>query len=55
MLDPEAAQACTELLSQTIWLLDKQIERAEDLLGNDPAHHFVRAIETHMVNKLDWR
>ena len=52
MLDPEAAQACTELLSQTIWLLDKQIERAEELLGDDPAHHFMRAIETHIVDKI---
>ena len=39
-LGPEAAQACTELLAQTIWLLDKQIEHAGELLGADRAHLF---------------
>ena len=55
MLDPETAQACTELLAQTIGLLDKQIERAEELLGADRAYHFLRAIEAHVVDKLDGR
>ena len=55
MLDPETARACTELLAQTIWLLDKQIERAEELLGADRAHLFLRAIDAHVVDKLDGR
>jgi hypothetical protein len=55
MLDPETAQACTELLAQTIWLLDKQIARAEELVGADGAHHFLRAIEAHVADKLDGR
>ena len=54
-LGPETAQACTELLTQTIWHLDKQIERAEELLGADRAHLFVRAIEAHVADKLDGR
>jgi hypothetical protein len=54
-LDPETAQACAELLAQTIWLLDKQIESAEELLGADRAHLFLRAIEAHVVDKLDGR
>jgi hypothetical protein len=54
MLD-KASHACTELLVQTIWLLDKQIERAEELLGADQAHLFVRAIEAHIADKLDGR
>ena len=52
-LAPEAAQACTELLAQTIWLLDKQIERAEELLGADRARLFLRAIDAHVADKLD--
>ena len=55
MLDPETARACTELLAQTIWLLDKQIERAEELLGVNRVRHFVRAIDSHIVDKLDAR
>ena len=55
MLDPETARACTELLAQTIWHLDKQIERAEELLGADRAHLFLRAIDAHVVDKLDGR
>ena len=49
----EAAQACTELLAEMIWLLDKQIERAEELLGADRAHLFLRALDAHVVDKLD--
>jgi hypothetical protein len=52
MSAPQTAQACTELLAQTIWLLDKQIERAEELLGADRAHLFLRAIDAHVVDKL---
>jgi hypothetical protein len=52
-LDPKAAQAYTDLLVQTIWHLDKQIERAEVLSGANRAHHFLRAIEAHVVDKLD--
>jgi len=51
-LEPETVQACTELLVETIWLLDKQIERAEELLGADRAHLFLRAIEAHVADKL---
>ena len=54
-LDHETARACTELLAQTIWHLDKQIERAEELLGADRAHLFLRAIDAHVVDKLDGR
>jgi hypothetical protein len=52
-LDPETARICTELLAQTIWHLDKQIEGAEELLGADQAHFFLRAIEAHVADKLD--
>ena len=52
MLDPETPQACTELLAQTIWLLDKQIEHAGELLGADRAHLFLRAIDAHVADKL---
>jgi hypothetical protein len=52
-LDPETTQACTELLVQTIGFLDKQIERAEELLGADQAHLFLRVIDAHVVDKLD--
>jgi hypothetical protein len=45
-------EACTELLVQTISLLDKQIERAEELLGRDNAHLFLRAIDAHITDKL---
>ena len=55
MLDPETARACTELLAQTIWHLDKQIERAEELLGPHGARLFLRAIDAHVVDKLDGR
>jgi hypothetical protein len=55
MLAPETAQAYTELLVQTIWLLDQQIEHADELLGADRAHHFLRAINSHVVDKLDAR
>jgi len=51
-LEPETAQACIELLAQTIWHLDKQIERAEELLGAHGAHLFLRAIDAHVANKL---
>ena len=54
-LDRKTALACTELLVQTIWHLDKQIERAEELLGADRAHHFLRAIEEHVADKLEGR
>ena len=40
---------------QTISLLEKQIERAEELSGADRVHHFLRAIEEHIVDKLDAR
>ena len=52
MLDPETARACTELLAQTIWHLDKQIERAEELLGPHGARLFLRAIDAHVADKL---
>jgi hypothetical protein len=52
MLDARASQACTELLAETILLLDKQIERAEELLGADRARLFLRAIDTHVADKL---
>ena len=51
-LAPEAAQACTELLAQTIRLLDKQIKRAEELLGADRARLFLHAIDAHIADKL---
>ena len=54
-LDPETAQACAELLVQTIWFLDKQIERADGLAGADRAHLFLHAINSHVVDKLDAR
>jgi hypothetical protein len=54
-LDPKTAQAYTELLVQTIWHLDKQIECAEELSGADQGHHFLRAIKAHVVDKLDGR
>jgi hypothetical protein len=54
-LDPKTAQAYMELLVQTIWLLDKQIERAGNLLGADPTCHFLRAIEAHVETELDAR
>jgi hypothetical protein len=52
MLAPQTTQAGTELLAQTIWQLDKQIERAEELLGADRAHLFLRAIDAHVADKL---
>jgi hypothetical protein len=52
ILDPQTAQSCTELLAQTIGLLDKQIERAEELLGADRVHYFLRAIDEYVVDKL---
>ena len=52
-LAPETAQAYTQLLVQTISLLDKQIDCAEELLGADRVHHFLRAIEAHVADKLD--
>ena len=51
-LGPEATQACTELLAQTIEFLDKQIERADELLGADRAHLFLRAIDAHVADKF---
>ena len=54
-LDRKTARAYTESLVQTIWHLDKQIERVEELLGADRAHHFLRAIEAHVVDKLGRR
>jgi hypothetical protein len=51
-LDSGTARACTELLAQTIWHLDKQIERAGELLGADRAQHFLRAIDAHVADKL---
>jgi hypothetical protein len=53
MLDPETPQDYIELLAQTILLLDKQIERAEELLGPDRAHLFLRAINAHVADKLN--
>ena len=47
-LDPETAQAYTQLLVQTVWHLDKQIERAEELLGAHRAHHFLRALDPRL-------
>jgi hypothetical protein len=55
MLAPQVAQACTELLAHTIGFLDKQIERAEELLGADRAHLFLRAIDAHIATELDAR
>jgi hypothetical protein len=55
MLDPKTAQACAELLAETIWLLDKQIELAAELLGADRARLFLRAIEEHVADKLEGR
>ena len=55
MLDPKTAQACAELLAETIGLLDQQMERAEELLGSDGAQLFLRAIEEHVADKLDAR
>ena len=52
MLDPKVARASVELLAETIGLLDKQVERAEELLGADRAHLFLRAIEEHVADKL---
>lgn len=52
ILDPKTGQACAELLAQTIWQLDQQIERAEELLGADRAHLFLRAIESHVADEL---
>ena len=54
-LDPETAQASTELLAQTIGFFDKQIERAGKLPGADPTYHFLRAIEAHVETELDAR
>ena len=51
-LDPDTAQAHAESLAQTIWLLDKQIEHAGELLGADRAHLFLRAIDAHVADKL---
>jgi hypothetical protein len=55
ILDPKTKQACTGLLAQTIWQLDKQIERAEELLGADRLHLFLRAIRAHIETELDTR
>jgi hypothetical protein len=52
-LDPKTVQAYTELLVQTIWFLDKQIECAQELPGADSARHFLHAIKKHIVTKLD--
>ena len=52
MLDSKAVRACAELLAETIGLLDQQIERAEELLGADRAHLFLRAIDAHVADKL---
>ena len=52
-LPPESARACAKLLVETIGLLDKQIERAEELLGTDRAHLFLRAINAHVADKLE--
>jgi hypothetical protein len=49
----DTMQAYTELLMQTIWHLDEQIERAEELLGAERAQHFLRAISAHVGDKLD--
>ena len=54
-LDRKTARAYTESLAQTIWHLDKQIERAEELLGPHGARLFLRAIDAHVVDKLDGR
>jgi hypothetical protein len=52
VLDPQTRKACTELLAATISLIDKQIERAEELLGTDQVHFFLRAIEAHVAGEL---
>jgi hypothetical protein len=54
-LDPKTAQAYTELLVQTIGFLDKQTERAEELLGADRVHLFLRAIGAHIETELNTR
>jgi hypothetical protein len=55
ILDPQTAQAYTELLVLTIGFLDEQIERAGKLLGGDPTCHFLRAIEAHVEAELNAR
>jgi uncharacterized membrane protein YdbT with pleckstrin-like domain len=52
ILDPQTTQACSELLAQTIGFVDKQIERAGELVGTDRADLFLRAIEAHVADKL---
>jgi hypothetical protein len=51
-LSPQTAEACTELLAQTIEFLDKQIVSAKELLSTDRAHLLLRAIEAHIADKL---
>jgi hypothetical protein len=55
ILDAQTAQTCTELLAQAIWQLDTEIERAEELLGTDQVHLFLRAIKAHIETELDTR
>jgi hypothetical protein len=51
-LNLETAQACTELLVQTICFIEGQVERAEELLGANRAHLFLRAIDMLVADKL---
>jgi hypothetical protein len=52
ILDPQTAKACSELLAQAIGFVDKQIERAGELVGTDQAHLFIDAIASHLADKL---
>jgi hypothetical protein len=55
ILDAQTAQTCTELLAHAIWQLDTEIERAEELLGTDRVHLFLRAIGAHIDTELKTR
>ena len=55
ILDAQTVRTCTELLAQAIWQLDTEIERAEELLGTDRVHLFLRAIGAHIEMELDAR
>jgi hypothetical protein len=52
LLDPATAHACPELLAQTIWHHDPQIERAGDLFSAERAHLFLRAIVAHIADNI---
>ena len=55
ILEVQTAQTFTELLAQAIWQLDTEIERAEELLGTDRVHLFLRAIGAHIDTELNKR